>query len=383
MNESIVKKLIETIDRPEVREAIASELPQIALVLKPYQLRKLISEYLKYPEALEVIVNNFDMLLDSYDENVDQIAILALQTEEGRKKVKENFYKIKDKCFPIETGDDLNTEGFFRFIRSSENVEGFEEEYEEYGYWAQLYEQIKVPEYRLDNLKVNMWKLDSNARVKLFGDINAKHQKDLEFANMVYSKDREEKKLILQNIANGNNYEYVSNGTSSFVIRAGDQIVKLGAGRRNYRIPYHPRIMMPYFRKQYSDDSVLEIFNFGNCETPDITDEKLLEIFKELEAAGIEWTDARKSNLLVLVKDNNIPDFVVSEDFNLFGFLEDDKFPTKNHKALKKGDIVICDLDNLYAKGDPMAKKDKGLPDEVIVNYLRSKKNLESEEVSH
>ena len=115
--------------------------------------------------------------------------------------------------------------------------------------------------------------------------------KNQEFAIMMYSKDREEKKLVLQKVANGNKYKYRSCGTQSLVIQAGSQVVKLGAKKRKFDIPYHPLIMMPYFRKKYSDDSVLEVFNFGNVKSAKITDEKLLEIYKEFEKDGIKWAD--------------------------------------------------------------------------------------------
>ena len=77
----------------------------------------------------------------------------------------------------------------------------------------------------------------------------------------------------------------------------------------------------------------------------------------------------------MLLQDNELPDFVRSEDFNLFGFLEDERFPTKNHKALKAGELVICDLDCLYAIDDPDCEhKD---PDKVIIEYIESKKQVE------
>ena len=122
----------------------------------------------------------------------------------------------------------------------------------------------------------------------------------------------------------------------------------------------------------------MEIFNLGVTDPAKITDQKLLEIYKELEDAGIRWEDAKKENLLVLTKDNEIPDFVQSEDFNLFGFLKDERFPTKKHKALKKGDIVICDLDMLYTLDEQTYLS--GDPDYIISRYLMLKKNKNGHE---
>ena len=157
-------------------------------------------------------------------------------------------------------------------------------------------------------------------------------------------------------------------------------MAKIGSKKRKFEIPYHPRLMMPYFRKRYEDDSTLEIYNLGNTESVKITDESLLEIYKELEKAGIIWTDAHKENIVELLSDNILPDFIKSEDFNLFGFLEDERFPTIKHRPLKKGDLVVCDLDMLYLKDDPDIQI--GLQDDVILQYQKSKtKEAEAKEV--
>ena len=118
--------------------------------------------------------------------------------------------------------------------------------------------------------------------------------------NVTLSEDdlaRQEKAIVLAHASDGNDYEFKSCGTSSLILKSGDKVVKLGLGRRKFEVPYHPRIMMPYFRKRYQDGSCIEVFNYGDTKSADITDEKLLEIYKELENDGILWGDARKENL--------------------------------------------------------------------------------------
>ena len=253
------------------------------------------------------------------------------------------------------------------FIKAMKDIPEFENEYNAYIYWAELYDQIQIPEYKFDNPSM-IFELSKKEIRKILTARDAKHIKNIEFVNIINSEDREEKKLILQEVANGNKYEYKSCGSSSLIIQAGNQVVKLGAGRRKFEVPYHPRIMMPYFRKRYTDGSCLEVFNYGDVDSAKITDEKLLEIYKELESAGILWGDARKDNLVVLLKDNDIPDFIKSDDFNIFGFLEDSNYPTDKHTSLKAGDIVVCDLDMLYVKGDP--SYEKGILDDIIEDYV-------------
>ncbi len=443
----MIRKMTGMIDREEVRKEVGNEIAGLSLISDPEEFKELLSRFIKYPDGVEVlkdkwrivynnskvplelikilaqeddirkdmlsnvnylidygnfentgnlakelseledgneaISNNFEKLLEECDTNADCIAIPALETEIGRKKVKENFGYIKDKFFPNLESTDLNR--FFRVVRALEGIDEFKEIYEDYGFWADLYDQIEVPEPKRPTLD-EILKAGKSQAAKLHGDFIAKDIKDQEFAIMMYSKDREEKKLILQKIANGNQYKYKSCGTQSFIIQAGNQVVKLGAKKRKFEIPYHPLIMMPYFRKAYSDDSILEVFNFGNVKSAKITDEKLLEMYKELEKSGIKWTDARKDNVLELLEDNVLPDYIreESEDFNLFGFLKDQRFPTNEHKVLKKGDIVICDLDMLYAKDDP--DYEDGLLDDVIEMYLLSKtkkRDLDDEDFSH
>lgn len=443
----MIRKMTGMIDREEVRKEVGNELAGLSLIANQNEFKELLSRFIKFPDGAQVlkdkwrivynnsripleligiltqdvdirkdmlsdmnylinygevdntgdlaqelskveggseaIANNFEKLLNLCDTNADCIAIPALETEIGRKNLKKYFGYVKDKFFP--NVNDSNFAGFSRVIRALKGLEEFKDIYEDYGFWVDLYDQIETPEPRIQSLSEmkNMGKQEAG---KLFGDAIASDMKNQEFAIMMYSKDREEKKIVLQKVANGNKYKYRSCGTQSLVIQAGNQVVKLGAKKRKFDIPYHPLIMMPYFRKKYSDDSVLEVFNFGNVKSAKITDEKLLEIYKEFEKDGIKWTDARKDNVLELLEDNVLPDYIrkESEDFNLFGFLKDSRFPTNEHKVLKKGDIVICDLDMLYAKDDP--DYEDGLLDDVIKEYLERKnyeKDLEDDDFSH
>ena len=302
---------------------------------------------------------------------MDEVDIsMLVKTELGRKKLAENFDSIKEKYFYAMMLEHSNVINFLNFIKQLKDVPELQNEYGKYSYWAELYDQIKVPEPQGERPSIGESHRDVNKRKIWF----AQSRKDDVFEKIIISSDidREEQMIILQHIANGNKYEYKSCGISGLVIQAGDQIIKLARSKTKFEVPYHPRIMMPYFRKKYSNGTCLEIFNYGITESAKITDDKLLEIYKELEKDGILWGDARKDNLVVLTKDNVVPDFVQSEDFNLFGFLEDERFPTKNHRALKKGDIVICDLDMLYPKDDPNYQE--GKQDPIIKSYIKNQR---------
>lgn len=437
----LINKIISNIENHQVRDETIVNLAELALCSNTEMLRELISELMKYPDGLETIKTNWKMLINNskkpevliqilgsneqirkemlenisyffkyadienaailareisaldggdevisqnFDEffedsmaNADYVVIPTIQTEDGKEKVKNRFEEIKNSFFKERYDIPKNPEGFFRVIKALEGVEGFEDIYEEYKFWADLYFQVHVPENKSLEIK-QIFEMTQMEMIEKLNNMMARKVKDEEFSKMVYSPDREEKKLILEEVANGNEYKYKSVGSSSLLIQAGNQVVKLGAGRRKYEIPYHPRIMMPYFRKKYDDGSCLEVFNYGNTKSAKITDEVLLEIYKELENDGIIWGDARKDNLLELVKDNELPSFIRGKDFNIFGFLNDSRYPTDEHKALKAGDIVVCDLDMLYVKGDPDFMD--GIRDDIIIDYINEKKAKEREQ---
>ena len=314
-----------------------------------------------------IIANNFEEFFAGCLTDLSSITLPCIETPYGRRVIKENFERIKSKYSKNQW--DTPVGGFFATVSKMEGFPELAEEYEKYGYLAKIYEESSIPPIKkMDPMEV----LELAKNGYDFSEANmlsgARFVKDESFVTLLNSPDLEEKMLILKEISKGKPYSFKSTGSTSLILQTGDQIVKIGAGRRKYEVPYHPRIMMPYFRKRYQDGTCMEVFNYGDTKSAEITDEKLLEIYKELEDAGILWGDARKENLVVLKKDNLLPDYIASDEFNVMGFLEHPRFPTNNHKTLKKGEIVVCDLDMLYVKGDPNYQR--GIFDDVIYDYI-------------
>lgn len=368
----------------KIREDMLSNIDYFFKYAEINDYSVLAKEISKLDGGPKTISENFDLFIDNSNSNLDDIIIPALETEQGRKKVKEEFERLKIKMLRNPYTPTLQS--FLKVIRSLENVEGFESIYEDYGYWGQLYSDIDVLEHRedidsgdqespvindIELIEFLLGKKIKPGTVLRMRDILAIDAKNQEFTNVFLSEDRAEKRMILETVANKNKYSFKSAGTSSLTLVAGNQVVKIGSRKRKFEIPYHPRIMMPYFRKKYDDDTTLEVYNLGNTKSAKITDESLLQIYKELESVGIIWTDARKENVVELLSDNVLPDFIASKDFNLFGFMKDERYPTTNHIALKKGDLVICDLDMLYLKDDPDMQI--GMQDDIIRRYIDSK----------
>ncbi len=354
----------------EIAKSLVTDVPYLMEYSNIMDYGKIAKQLSLIEGGAEAISENFDELLKFSISNYDSIFIPAIQTSNGRKKAKENFEILKENA---------DIEEFFRFIEEIKDIPEFEEEYNKYYFWSKLYSQV-MPEKPEAMDIYEIMRLNGEEAKKRLDLIEAPDRITLTFEELVKSNDLEEKQMVLEAVSNGNPFKYLSKGSTSLVLQTGDQIVKIGFGRMQFKVPYHPRIMMPYFRKQYEDDSILEVYNLGITESAKITDDELLKIYKELESAGILWGDARKENLLVLREDNELPDFIKnSPDFNVFGFLEDSEFPTTEHKILKKGDIVVCDLDYLYTKDDPNYAE--GLPDDVIRAYVLSKRKKDEEEI--
>ena len=83
-------------------------------------------------------------------------------------------------------------------------------------------------------------------------------------------------------------------------------------------------------------------------------EEKLYEIYKELRDSGIVWLDAKWSNVGKLLNENKTTwkGKEVEVAPNSVGFSEAYK-----GDPLKKGELVVIDLDFLFSENDPNLKQ--------------------------
>ena len=99
-------------------------------------------EIAKLEGGNETIAENFDKFINNSIINLDDIIIPTIQTETGREIVKRQFESLKDRI--LKNHYVSGVQSFFRVIKALENVKGFEEIYEDYGYWAKLYDDIDI-----------------------------------------------------------------------------------------------------------------------------------------------------------------------------------------------------------------------------------------------
>lgn len=175
-----------------------------------------------------------------------------------------------------------------------------------------------------------------------------------------------------------NELKVCGSGFFNITIQAGDKAIKIGGNEASKtkteeeKVPYHPRILLPTVRKKDTSRDPNHPIFVGIYEMVDvdieITDEELLEVYKDLRENGIRWLDIKKENLGRLRKDNlqyetgsNIPaplDYVGIEESGV------------ERKTLKAGELVVIDLDYLYkdGKADKMPFVSEHVP-QCIIDY--------------
>lgn len=324
-----LERIATRLDKPETREYMISKIVDMAKIASPRKLIIFLSALLKYPDGIEAVKSQFE-----------EIKLSCLNNK--------NISTAIIRYYGIEV--------FLKILDTFKGIPELQEEYELYDFFRKIYSNVET----LKNCGIATAYDEADGRECLKRNI---------FKKILSSKYAEEIKALLEYVSQGKELEYYTMGGTSFIFKAGDQVIKLG-DKFDFEVPYHPRLMMPYFRQKYDTGVSLEVFNFANVgSAAGITDEQLLEIYKELETAGIFWGDGKVENLGILLKDNNLPDFIASKEFNVFGFLKDSRFPTTEHKVLPAGSIVVIDLDFIYAQEDPNRKT--GAPSRIIRRYWK------------
>lgn len=152
-------------------------------------------------------------------------------------------------------------------------------------------------------------------------------------------------------------------GVYSKAFSVGSKVIKIGGEAETYRIPKNSaRFLQPLVR--------YEAFGLGRIEIsekvemdPNITDEELYEIYKELRDEGMIWGDAKWDNVGRLLKDNSIhlENFVHANaddiekrqvDIEPYGPNLGFKSDESPSRVLKAGELVIIDVDFIYDENE-------------------------------
>lgn len=168
------------------------------------------------------------------------------------------------------------------------------------------------------------------------------------------------KKLIEKTLQEtGKDYtdiRFVGDGTFSQVYIIGDKAIKLGSELHEFNIPNHRRLLQPLYRENYSlkDGTVfgcIQLFPETDIHftQEEKNNEKLYEVYKDFRKDKIIPLDIKWENLSKLLLDN-VPTWngkrvhISPKSVGLDG--------EASWVPLKKGDIVMHDLDMVYREND-------------------------------
>jgi hypothetical protein len=139
-------------------------------------------------------------------------------------------------------------------------------------------------------------------------------------------------------------------GWFNITLQAGDKAIKLDGqsdAKEKKEIPYHPRLLQPIKRKvDTSRDPehplAIEMYEVVDANV-EISDEELLEVYKELREDGIRWLDVKKENLGRLRKPNY--QYELGNNIPLPPKMLGIRDSGVGRKILPAGELVIIDLD--------------------------------------
>lgn len=143
-------------------------------------------------------------------------------------------------------------------------------------------------------------------------------------------------------------------GVFSNVLIIKDKVIKSGK-KVTKNIPYHKRLLQPIIRQvitSINDNNVaLDFIEVYERTLPfEENGVSCYDVFKEMLDDGILWSDPKDDNLGILIKPNTAfrekiedydkPFFIDDEVVNIFG--------DRKKEVLKKGEVVVIDLDFVY-----------------------------------
>lgn len=265
--------------------------------------------FLKYIELIFMIKqknneNNYFEFL-----TWEQISYLLLEytSEKFYRKMKEDFLKNKDYIeYFFHHLDLVKDEDLFRYLNALKDSPYFEEIF-------------------LKN-KEKFYEKWINREVK---------EKDLLNTIIIIVEDalrKAEKKLT--------DVIYLDKGTQKITYKVGDYIIQFGKEGFCKTIPNDSNVLYPMCRK-YMEELNLSITITSLGERNNISMEDVKDVYKRVREEKHVWLDAKKDNLVKLLKDNNSYGFIV-EPYTI-GFVGENTAQER-----KQGECVICDLDLLH-----------------------------------
>lgn len=350
------------------------------IFLKKIRILRRVKPRLAYNEILkmlsnssknskQIIINNFDEILNTIDDNLFFYFIKeCLEYEALGDKIKDNFLQIIKR---IRDKDNYNLQNFYKAFAESSNsnfsflLKNIEELSKKVGFdfLFDVAQVLKNKNQEIDEAlnellakhkeKIAEGLLNKNVGMEtLYIPQNGIKQK----AAKNYSKTLA---IIIDELLKSENKKYIDidfcgNGQFSNAYKIGEKILKIGTVRENYNMPNHRRILQPLTRINFAEDGqdifCIEINDEVDTEIKEEekNSEILYKMYKELRSDGIIWTDIRWENIGKLKRRNRPTLNGIEMDVvhNSIGF---DKEIVDG--ILEKGEFVIIDTDFFYKEG--------------------------------
>ena len=164
--------------------------------------------------------------------------------------------------------------------------------------------------------------------------------------------------LINELLKDGNcsylDIERKSSGAFTHVYKIGNKVLKIGTPKLLHKIPNHRRIIQPLLRRELPSSGEGTIYVEVEEAVEPVHDpryfKQLYEIYKELRDDGLIWGDPKLANIGILQKENKqvLHNEHLPVDYKTLGFMNN-----PIGKPLKKGQLVIIDMDYIFEEGDP------------------------------
>ncbi len=173
--------------------------------------------------------------------------------------------------------------------------------------------------------------------------------------------------LIQHENVNIEDVKELGSGQYTKAFKIGEYVLKFQKGLNSKKIRYDPRILQPIVRRAVYDykegqksnepsiyievDNLVDDKWYENLSGEEI-DKQIYAIYKEMRDRGIVWTDMKPENLGRLLKDNKINYQVDGEEITVkdesVGIYGRNTETENEQKVLKKGELVILDVDFIY-----------------------------------
>lgn len=155
-------------------------------------------------------------------------------------------------------------------------------------------------------------------------------------------------------------------GAYSRVYIIGQKVLKIGHPRATYKIPNHRRILQPELRielkkHKYERFACVEVQDYVETPPKEIDREQLYQLYKELREDGIICADLRYDNVGRLLKDNK-PN-LCGEELHVEPYTAG--LIGSANEVLKKGELVVIDLDHIY-----VLENEEKLPEMTLMAEL-------------